>query len=235
MINKIFSYFYEREQKPVKWKPLDAEVYAQFKVQGEGLYLVFLVAGQNVVSRAIRFFTGKYSHVVMVWNTIMIENSILLSIDRFQYQRLYLKTEKYYINSPITSIKLLVMASMDDTGANYFDFSKYNTRKFDIVKLDFLTPDQEKIIIDKFLTPEVMDLEYDYTGLPSWIVNFISPWLYKKFFDDKKRYLCSEVYPEIFNQLGITICDIENPSPQYLYNWLIFYKKSLSLILKRTI
>ena len=58
MINRIFSYFYEREKKPVKWKPIDSAVYERFKAEGEGLYLVFLAAGQNIVSRAIRFQGG---------------------------------------------------------------------------------------------------------------------------------------------------------------------------------
>jgi hypothetical protein len=66
-----------------------------------------------------------------------------------------------------------------------------------------------------------MKIEYDYTGLIFWPINYISDKIYSIFFDDKKRDFCSEIYPRLFKKLGIKICDKENPSPMYLYKYIL--------------
>ena len=207
-LNKKISNYCINHYKKKNYRKFDKNLFPEIKE--DGLYLVFLYSkNYNIVSRAIEFFSGSFSHIVLAWNGFKLS-------DLTSMQRAYLtrKILFYYKNLDIDDFKKidnLVLASMDDIGAQYFDLGTYNRREKEVIKLN-LTKEQEFLVIHRFLSLEIMNKTYDFTGLTFWWVN--------RMLDDESAFYCSEIYYEEFKKLGIKVCDKEEPSPTQIYRYL---------------
>lgn len=210
-INKKIESYYKKKWKPKIYREPTEKLKNLFS-EGEGLYLVCIESkNNNIVSKAISFFSGKYSHTVTVlhtknkddWFDLKEEGSLARKVGFFYNSLLY------------PAIENLVLASADDVGMNYFDFSHYQGRKFKIRKMHQGRL-REKQIAEDFISRKVMDTPYDYTGLAFWWLN--------RAMDDEKAFYCSEVHSDIFRRNGKKISKDKNPSPtqivKYFNNWI---------------
>jgi len=112
------------------------------------------------------------------------------------------------------NIKLLVLASADKAGMDYFSFSQYELREFSLRKAN-LNIIQQTVVTD-FLVA-INSKYYDYTGLVFW-------WLYKLcrffgFLQDKDSFYCSEQIYEAMKQAGFYCAPVNNPSPLDIENY----------------
>ena len=222
-INKKFKEKFNKEFVPKTHRPLSPEIYNIFQEYPEGLsYCNIKSKDNNIIARLIaqvaQWFNKKSDMDLSLTHTITILNSENLK-DWFTEEEWAIVTanwDKYYGGSKKLdeSIKLLVLASADDNGMNFFDFSVYQSRDFSLRKLP-LGKKKTKKIISKLVSIE--SAPYDVTGLAFW-------WLYKllkwfKFFDDPDSYFCSELYEIIKETTGFKIAEKDNPSPLDIENY----------------
>lgn len=226
LLNKWIADYYIKKRVKIDYKENSIELEQKMNSLGSGFSLIFLEGKKDdFVSNIICALTGKYSHVVLNWNC----ENIFSRLNLEERDNLFIKLREYYNISPTMCLDLLrtnkihnlIIASMDDTGANYKNLAVYQNRKMDIVKLN-LTPEQEEKVIKLFFNKQIMNSKYDYTGLAFW-------WLCR-LFDDERAFYCSELYYEQFKKLGIKICNEDEPSPTQEYKYLIKIEKINNLI-----
>lgn len=197
MINrKIGEYFRKRYQKK-HWRPLIPEMKNIFRAFGEGLYYVNMKqSGTSLISKLISIFSRGYVHSV----TILYSEKLSERLNDVQKLVVKSKMAFYYIDPPaLDDIKVLVLASADDSGMNFFDFSNYQLRKMSIRKVRE-NYDENKVI--DFMFHNAL-IDYDYTGLAFWCL---------RMFDDEKAYYCSEICYDAFIRAGIKIAEKPDPS-----------------------
>ena len=191
-INKKITEYYKSKHQKVFHRPIPENILNVFKESGEGLYYVALKSRENnLVAKIITFLTGKYSHVVTVLYSDDMENSLCV----FDRMVVTAKLNYFYLNPPaLRDIQLLVLASADSDGMNYFDFSHYCLRHFNIFKVreqfDELT--SIRYAISRFCR------SYDATGLFGFCLGL---------FDDETSDYCSEIVQQIFKAGGAIVFD----------------------------
>jgi hypothetical protein len=222
-INEQFKKKFEKSFRPAKHRELSYVTYITLKAHGEGIHYCNIKSRDNnfiaiMIGKIAQWFNKKSDEDISLTHTI----PILLSEDlkswftEKDWKIVSDNWDKYYGGTKKldSSIKALVLASADDNGMNFFDFSKYQTREYSLRKLP-LTKNKEKKIIKKLVAIE--SAPYDITGMVFW-------WLYKlckwfKFLDDPKSYFCSELYEIIKDTTGFKIAEKDNPSPLDIENY----------------
>jgi len=218
-INTLIDNYFDNVWTPKSKRVLDSKIYNIFRTYGEGLYYVCIKSKNNdIVSKAINFFSGNISHVFPVLYT---ETPKEWFTD-VELSRLQSNWKIYYKDKINEFPKILVLASADKNGMNYPDFSTYQERKFNIRKVSLSIKDQKKIVT-WFISAPVFKANYDYTGLAFW-------WLFKMM-DDERAYYCSEVTQDGLELLGnYKIAKKKNASPtqinKYAPERIIFSKMS---------
>ncbi len=212
MINSILNLYYQITTSKKTWKPIQWEMYRIFQRSKRKVFVLNLKKGNNsLLSRAISYFSKGYTHTVMLYFPKDIYKETTLK----QQEMLKKKLKKYYHNPPtLDEVSVWVWASADQNGMNYFDYSKYQKRKGFIAAIP-TTKEQEKTIKDFFLNKQIAKAKYDYTGLGGFPLNILKKpfvWIYKKVFDKKKDWFCSEITREGFKRAGIIIGK-DNDSP----------------------
>lgn len=223
LINRLIGNWFKGSFRPDSYKPLSDEIYQMFKSKGEGLYYSCIKSeDNNFVSRAIPHITELYnkpgkedihlSHCVAIFYSEKLKS-------HFTPNEWYIITKSwnnFYGNSyPLDdSIKVLVMASADDNGMNYFNFSQYQNRDFSLRKVEL--PESGKYKVIRFLV-SIAPLYYDYTGLVFWWLYRLCSWF--KFLDDPESLYCSENMYEAFKCANFKIADNDEPSPLDIENY----------------
>lgn len=216
-INKIVGNYFRKKRKPKIHTILLDSVLRFFQEQGEGIYYTCMRSGStNIISRAIRCVTGAETHCVILYYSEELKSKF----SSIEWDKIKMKYKEYYGSSydiEEDDVKVLVMASADEVGMTYFDFSKYQRREQSIRKAP-LSVMQEDTIIRYMCSDTVMDANYDYVGLTFW-------WFFR-IIDDERAFFCSEIIEEAFKTIGIKIAAIPNPSPKDIEqyntdtNWL---------------
>jgi len=228
-LNSIIDCIYEKKRTKKAWEPLTNQGIVDGLSDGKIFICCLVSRNNNIVAKAISKLSGPFSHVVAVCTMAGIVWDA-----HGEYSRIHVKLEQYY--GDFISPDYLVLASADENGMNYFDISEYQNREmviFDITgtqdeieikEYDNGTMetvihgnDKSDAIIKDFLSPQIMNAHYDYTGLIGWVVKAWK-WLYRKF-DDERAYYCSEVVYDVFKRNGIGIADSSEPSPTDIYNY----------------
>ena len=114
--------------------------------------------------------------------------------------------------------ELIVLASSDANGHNFFDLSVYERREMEIYELD-VTEDKHAEILKDFI--EYATKPYDSTGLVGQIfkpIKYIGKFIYK-LFDDERAAYCSEGNYEVMNKNGIQIAEKKDPTPTQIRNY----------------
>lgn len=216
-INNLLDSYFDNHWEPKTQRALDPEIYNLFKSYGEGLYYVCIKSKNNdIVSKAISFFSGNISHVFPVLYT---ENPHAWFTD-IEISRLNNNWNIYYKDEVIDFPKILVLASADKNGMNYPNFSTYQRRQFNIRKVNLPIKDQKRIV-SWFISAKIFKANYDYTGLAFW-------WLFR-LMDDEHAYYCSEITQDGLELLGnYKIAKKKNASPtqinKYAVERIIFSK-----------
>ena len=211
-LNKYIDKKKKAEWVPSTHKDLDEAVYDFFKLHGEGLYNICVESkNNNIIAKAISAISGKYSHAFTAYYCENIKARLMDD----EWHRLQLKYFTYYgdsadIDAKLKKIKILVLASADSNGMNYFDYSHYQKRTQVIMK-PALTEAQTSTILHSYLTPETMNALYDYTGLAFW-------WL-DRMFDDERAWYCSEIIYDKFIKAGIKVAKEADPSPTQIVDY----------------
>jgi len=211
-LNKAIDTREKKEWIPKIKRDLTDETYEFFKSCGEGFYNICFESAQlDFVSKMITLVTGKYSHAV----TIYYCENIRSKVTDEEWHRLKLKYFTYYndpndLDAKLEKIKVLVLASADENGMNYFDYSHYQDRKQVIMK-PTLNEGQMDLVLHSYLTSETMNAVYDYTGLAFWWFN--------RMFDDEKAWYCSEIIFSKFIKVGIRVANSFDPSPTELVKY----------------
>ncbi len=219
-INSWIDSIYESRRKKHDHKPfINRELYESLHT-GK-LYIACIVGTRNnIVSKAIQHFSGPFSHFIAIANT---EKAALTYPEKW---RVLTKLAEYYNEKEIRIPDYLVLASADDDGMNYFDLSQYQLREMIIFEI----PSNEDTIIKKFVSKEVMDSHYDYTGLVGQIVRGWR-WLYS-FFDDQKSWYCSE-QADIFRRFKVQLSEKQDPNPTQIYKYCLKNHKIVYNSLKK--
>jgi len=205
-INECIDKKMDAEWKTKTHRELNESAYEFFKIHGEGLYNFCVESkNNNFAAKMIALLSGKYSHGC----TMFYHENIKSMLTADEWHRLQLKYYTYYgevdnIEEKLGKIKVLVLASADSNGMNYFDYSSYQGRKQVIMKPE-LTDKQMKKILHSYLTSDTMNALYDYTGLAFWWLN--------RMFDDERAWYCSEIMYDKYKEAGVIIADDPNPSP----------------------
>lgn len=217
IINRWLQKLYIKKHTPKVHKILNEEMTAVFEEHGDGIYLANFVAVQSDwISKIIGWFSGGYSHSVLVLYTKdftqYLNNDELMQIQKswdFYYG------EMIPFPNPFTNA--LVLASADQEGMMCFDYSVYQNRKQTLRKL---TSDFQQIrdIITYIISR--LNVPYDATGLAFWLI---------KHGDDPNADFCSEICYDACDVAGIKIAENGNPSPyqieQFNKDLIIFEKK----------
>ena len=223
LINRLIGNRFKGSFRPYSYKPLSDEMYQVFKNKGEGLYYSCIKSeDNNFVSRAIPHITELYnkpgkedihlSHCVAIFYSEKLKSHFTPN-ERYIIKKSW---NNFYGNSyPLDdSIKVLVMASADDNGMNYFNFSQYQNRDFSLRKVEL--PESGKYKVIRFLV-SIAPLYYDYTGLVFWWLYRLCSWF--KFLDDPESLYCSENMYEAFKCANFKIADNDEPSPLDIENY----------------
>lgn len=223
LINRLIGNSFKGSFRPDSYKPLSDEIYQMFKSKGEGLYYSCIKSeDNNFVSRAIPHITELYnkpgkedihlSHCVAIFYSENLKSHFTPN----EWDIITKSWNNFYGNSyPLDdSIKVLVMASADDNGMNYFNFSQYQSRDFSLRKVEL--PESRKSKVLRFLV-SIAPLYYDYTGLVFWWLYRLCSWF--KFLDDSESLYCSENMYEAFKCANFKIADNDEPSPLDIENY----------------
>lgn len=215
LIHKLNEYIDKKEKKawvPKTHKELDDLAYEFFKIHGEGLYNICVESTNNdFVAKMISLLTGKYSHGFTAYYCENIKAKLMDD----EWHRLKLKYYTYYgdaedLDAKLGKIKVLVLASADSNGMNYFDYSAYQKRRQVIMK-PILTEAQTSSILHSYLTIDTMNALYDYTGLAFWWLN--------RMFDDERAWYCSEIMYDKFKEAGVLVAAEANPAPTQIVDY----------------
>ena len=213
LLNKIIDYFFEKKRVKKKHKQLTNKELINALSLGKLFIACIKSRNNNFASRMITKFSGPYSHVVAVWNSL---NSVG-NIGGDRCKALIRKMIDYYSDTTYLHCpKIIVLASADENGMNYFDISEYQNREMTIFQID---TDKADDIIHEFLSEKVMNMNYDYTGLVGQIFRKLGKWFYS-LFDDERAYYCSE-QAEIFKRHGVKIADHDEPTPTEIFNYCL--------------
>lgn len=220
LLNKIIDFFFEKKRTKKKYKPLTNKPLADVLSTGK-LFVACLVSrNNNFASKQITKFSGPFSHVVVVWNML---DSIF---ETTAWDRLCKKFDKYYgeYDWANDGPQHVVLASADDNGMNYFSISEYQNREMIVFHIngsvDPIPEDHLRSyerVISEFLSPKVMNANYDYTGLVGQIFRKLGK-LFYSLWDDERAYYCSE-QAEIFKRHGVKIADVDEPTPTEIYKY----------------
>lgn len=181
-----------------------------FKINGEGLYIVGVTADKkSCISNLISYISGKISHAFVVFYS---ENMREHFTDD-EWVRLVKAYFTFYSFNTVEeaevalrTTKVLVLASADQIGSAYYNYSFYRKRKQVIIK-PTLTPDQTEALLGEYVSEKMFNKSYDFTGLVFWLM---------KKYDDERAYFCSEQVYDIFKRSGYQIGNRDNPSPTQL-------------------
>lgn len=222
-INKLVYKHKQKSVKPRNYRPLLPDIYELFKNQGEGVFYSNLKSRENnVVAKAIgkitQCFNKKNEEDINLTHTVAIlySESLREWFNDEEWGVISTNWYEYYKDAPPldNSIKLLVLASADADGMNFFNFSHYQLRDFSLRKLPL--PKEETIkIVKRLITVE--PAPYDATGLIFWPIYKILQFF--KFLDDPKSYFCSELYDIVKEETGFEIAEGSNPSPLGIENY----------------
>ena len=223
LINRLIGNWFKDSFRPDSYKRLSDEMYQVFKSKGEGLYYSCLKSEDNTfLSKMIPYIIELYnkpekedislSHCV----AIFYSENLKLYFTPNEWNIITKSWNNFYGNAyPLDdSIKVLVMASADDNGMNYFNFSQYQSRDFSLRKVEL--PESEKSKVLSFLV-SIAPLYYDYTGFVFWWLYRLFSWF--KFLDDQESLYCSENMYEAFKCANFKIADNEEPSPLDIENY----------------
>jgi len=213
-INTLFDKKYKVEWIPKDYRDLIPSMYDVFKANGEGVYESILQStGNDFAAKMIAFFSGKFSHCFHMFYSEDLRGKLT----NLEYVRIINNWERYYgiseqeAEEKFQDVKILVLGSADKNGMNYPNYSTYQSRKQCIRKL-YTTPQQNIDLLKWYLNPTVMSAIYDYTGLTFW-------WLFK-IFDDERAYYCSEIIKDAGDKIEYAMCNIDEPSPTQIYNYI---------------
>lgn len=209
IINKKVDNYYDKNWEIKRYKVLNDNFKTMFEYQPEGVYYSSIVTENNDwVSRLIAFFSGKFSHSVLIYNTG--EKTMKELLNEQEYDRLIKKFKIYYgFNSEdaeyiIQNTKTFVIGSADSNGMNYFNFSQYQDRK-QIISATRFDLEKSRELLKFMMTKTNMDKVYDYLGLityPLW-----------RFIDDSRAWYCSEQVYDVLKIFGLKVAKKDNPSP----------------------
>ena len=221
-INKKFQEKFEKAFRPKKYRQVLPKTYEIFKDHKESIsYSNIKSKDNNIVATLIgklaQWFNKKSDVDLSLTHTIAILYSDNLKVwfTDEDWEIVTVNWDKYYGGTKKldSSVKFLVLASADDNGMNFFDFSTYQSRDFSLRTLPLGRKKQKKII------KELVSIEsapYDITGLVFWCLYKICKWF--KFLDDPESYFCSELYEIIKNTTEFEIAGEDNPSPLDIEN-----------------
>ena len=222
-INEKFQKKFKKEVKPRKHRPLATDVGNLFKVEGEGLHYCNIKSkDNNFVARLIgklpQWLNKKSDVDLGITHTIAIlfSDNLRSWFTDDEWGIVVARWNEYYGGTKEldSSVKALVLASADDDGMNFFDFSKYQTRDFSLRKFP-LDEEKQKLIISKLVSIE--SAPYDVTGLAFWCIYTVCNWF--NFLDDPESYFCSELYDIVKDLTGFKIAGRDNPSPLDIENY----------------
>jgi len=207
LLNSLVSIYFNKKWTPNKWRLLNNSKYDMFKKNGEGIYTVNFkkTSGDNAFyTKLIAKECDNWTHSVIA----LYSENIKKWFTNKEWDRLKKKWKIYYgeEKSLNSKVKVLVLASSDSIGQNYFDYSKYHSRRQEIDKWD-LSEAQIKKLLKWLMNPKVMDSNYDYVGLAFFPL--------RKILHAEEDYFCSELCFQAFKQaLKIKIANVEyRPSP----------------------
>lgn len=224
-INEQFQKKFKKEAIPRTHRPLSPEIYEIFKSQGEGLHYCNIKSkDNNIIAKAIgkiaQWFNKKSDEDLSLTHTIAIlfSDNLRLWFTDDEWKIIITRWNEYYGHTKGLdgSIKALVLASADEEGMNFFDFSKYQTRDFSLRKLP-LGRKKQKLIVNKLVS--IKSAPYDVTGLVFWWLYRICSWF--KFLEDPDSYFCSELYDIVKDTTGFKIANCADPSPLDIENYKI--------------
>lgn len=219
-VNSWIDSIFESKRKKHILKPFINEELSKSLEDGK-LYIACIVGtSNNIVAKAIQHFSGPFSHFIAITNT---EKATLTFPEKW---RVLTKLVEYYGVGTYAIPKYLVMASADDDGMNYFDLSQYQLRE--MIIFEIISNEEE--IIKKFVSKEILEAHYDYTGLVGQIVRGWH-WLYS-LFDDKKSWYCSE-QADIFRKSGVQLSKEQDPNPTQIYKYCLDNYKVVYSSLKK--
>lgn len=208
-VNKKIDNYYDKNWEIKEYKVLNDNFNTMFENQPEGVYYSNIVTENNDwVSRLIAFFSGKFSHSVLIYNTG--EKTIKKLLNEKEFDRLIKKFKIYYgvdlvdAEDIIQNTKVFVLGSADSNGMNYFNFSQYQDRKQQIISTRF-DLEKSRELLKFMMTKTNMDKVYDYLGLityPLW-----------RFIDDSRAWYCSEQVYDVLKIFGLKVAKKDNPSP----------------------
>lgn len=222
-INEKFQKKFKKEVKPRKHVPLTPEMYDLFKSAGEGLHYCNIKSKDNnfvakLIGKLPQWLNEKSDVDLGLTHTIAIlfSDNLRLWFTDDEWNIVVSRWDSYYGGAKEldSSIKALVLASADEEGMNFFDFSKYQARDFSLRRLPFFNEDQ-KLIVSKLVS--IKSAPYDVTGLAFWCLYTMCGWF--NFLDDPDSYFCSELYEIIKNITGFKIAKRDNPSPLDIENY----------------
>lgn len=151
--------------------PLDSKIYGIFKLYGEGLY------GCNI----------GYDRSIVLWYNEDIEKELTQE----QKDILKKKLDFYYVIAPpINSIKVLVLASPEKSGINFFNFSSLQHKNFSLFRI---TESYDQKAVIKHL--------FSIENEPYYLKNFV-----------KKSY-SSELLYDAFYLASVKMAKKKNPTP----------------------
>lgn len=222
-INKKFNEKFDKEFRPKTHRVLSPDTYDIFKKYPEGITYCNIKSKDNnivafLIGKTAQWFNKKSDVDLSLTHTIAILNSENLKewFSKEDWEIVTANWDKYYGGTKKldASIKLLVLASADDNGMNFFDFSVYQGRDFSLRKLP-VGKKKTKALISKLVSIE--SAPYDMTGLVFWCLYKVLKWF--KFLDDPESYFCSELYGLVKETAGFEIAEEENPSPLDIENY----------------
>lgn len=206
-INELIKSNRQKAFRPATHKELPDEWYSRFSTWGEGLYYANIQSkNDSLVARLISKYSKGLTHTI----AILHSENLRAYFSEEEWLRVVLSWNFYYGGTrPLDStIKVLVLASANESRIDVCDFSVYRKRHLSIRRTNITMFGITKIIA--YLVSRLRQ-PYDYTGLAGWL-------LYKTcaffgFLDDPEADFCSEIVYDGFKKGDYLIATSGNPSP----------------------
>lgn len=217
--NYRLNQYFKKRWTGVKYTKLDADKLLLFKNSGEGLYNIFFERNvyssspffYSIVTKIIYWVSGKYTHVA----TVLYSENIKNFFNQIEWNKLIKKYMFFYgvgfyeAEFLLKDTKVLVLASADETGMNYFNYSYFQKRPQTITRpilnSSINSINDVKFIVSLYLSDKIYNSFYDFFALIFWGIN-------RTIFDYFSFY-CSELVYYVFNKVGIKLADNKHPSP----------------------
>lgn len=214
LINYLLDKYYKKTWEFKKHKELKQEMYNIFKNSGHKIFYSCIESkNNNLVAKAITFFSGKYSHVFPMLYSENMRNEFTA----LEWKRIVKNWTSYYgmseneADEKLRRCKVLILASADENGMNYPDYSSYHGRA-QVIRAASIDSESKINKIKKFLvSKKIMNSIYDFTGLAFWWLN--------KICDQEDAYYCSELTYDAFSQIGIKVAKEQKPSPTQINDY----------------